>query len=187
MFFCAPSGNSCGDCRRRPSGSPECFGLGGPGARCCRPETTGGNQIGLFDQLRERQHRGHGIPTQHGLIVTNQHVVGTCEPDELQVISSASQRVTLTRAIIDKDRDLALLRPSRNILGGLELSAAKKPLPGTVVSTWGYQFLYNGYYPLLSVGYVAGYREVQLSNRRKVKHVIVNGAFNHGNSGGRFL
>ena len=130
---------------------------------------------------------GTGFLLNNGLIVTNQHVVGTCEPDELQVISSASQRVTLTRVIIDKDRDLALLRPSRNILGGLELSAAKKPLPGTVVSTWGYPFLYNGYYPLLSVGYVAGYREVQLSNRRKVKHVIVNGAFNHGNSGGRFL
>jgi hypothetical protein len=36
------------------------------------------------------------------------------------------------------------------------------------------------------VGYVSGYR-VDSSNGREVKHIVVNGAFNHGNSGGPLL
>jgi hypothetical protein len=54
------------------------------------------------------------------------------------------------------------------------------------VTTWGYPFVYNGTSPLLSVGYVAGYRSVS-DHDKSVKHIIVNGAFNHGNSGGPLL
>ncbi len=43
--------------------------------------------------------------------------------------------------------------------------------------------MYNGPAPILSVGYVAGYASRSLG-RRTAKHVIVNGAFNPGNSGG---
>ena len=39
---------------------------------------------------------------------------------------------------------------------------------------------------MLSVGYVSGYRE-DSSNERAVKHIVVNGAFNQGNSGGPLL
>jgi len=46
--------------------------------------------------------------------------------------------------------------------------------------------LYNGISPLLSVGYVSGYRE-DTSSGKSVKHIVVNGAFNHGNSGGPLL
>jgi len=119
--------------------------------------------------------------------LTNQHVIGSCDADELLVISSSNERPKLSQRVFDKDRDLALLKPVEKISGGLELASEKDPLPGTAVSTWGYPFLYNGYYPLLSVGYVAGYRDVQMPDNKKVKHVVVNGAFNHGNSGGPLL
>ena len=38
----------------------------------------------------------------------------------------------------------------------------------------------------MSVGYVSGYRE-DSSSGQAVKHIVVNGAFNHGNSGGPLL
>jgi hypothetical protein len=130
---------------------------------------------------------GTGFLLSNGLIVTNRHVIGSCEAGELLVISSSNKRVTLTQRVFDEDRDLALLKPSETLSGGLQLASDKDiPLPGTSVSTWGYPFLYNGYYPLLSVGYVAGYRDVQKGDKH-IKHIIVNGAFNHGNSGGPLL
>jgi hypothetical protein len=46
--------------------------------------------------------------------------------------------------------------------------------------------VYDGISPLLSVGYVSGYRE-DTSKGKAVKHIVVNGAFNHGNSGGPLL
>jgi len=129
---------------------------------------------------------GTGFLLSNGLLVTNQHVVGNCDAGELLVVASSDKRVQITRRIVDKDRDLALLKPSERLDGGLELAKKGDPVPGTTVSTWGYPFLYNGFYPLLSVGYVAGYRNVQTSNQI-VKHIVVNGAFNHGNSGGPLL
>jgi S1-C subfamily serine protease len=131
---------------------------------------------------------GTGFLLSNGLIVTNHHVIGSCKPDELLIISSSNQRVPLSQSLFDEDRDLALLKPSETLSGGFELASDKQPLPGTTVSTWGYPFLYNGYYPLLSVGYVAGYRDAQATPSSKhVKHIVVNGAFNHGNSGGPLL
>jgi hypothetical protein len=81
---------------------------------------------------------------------------------------------------------LALLKPSNKLTGGLELADDQDPTPGTTVSTWGYPFVYNGVSPLLSVGYVAGFKNAGNSDK-PVKHIIVNGAFNHGNSGGPLL
>jgi hypothetical protein len=91
--------------------------------------------------------------------------------------------------IKDADRDLALLIPTEKLVNGLKLAETDNPPPGTPVTTWGYPFIYNGASPLLSVGYVAGFREVTPDNAKdkKIKHIIVNGAFNHGNSGGPLL
>ncbi len=110
--------------------------------------------------------------------MTNYHVIGSCEAGELLVISSSNTRVTMSQREFDEDRNLALLKPAETLSGGLQLSTDRDPPPGTSVSTWGYPFLFNGYYPLLSVGYVAGYRKVQKG---------VNGAFNPGNSRGPLL
>jgi hypothetical protein len=130
---------------------------------------------------------GTGFLLSNGLIVTNRHVIGACEARELRVISSSSKRVTVSQRIFDEDRDLALLMPAEKLSGGLELAAIADPLPGTAVSTWGYPFIYNGYYPLLSVGYIAGYRDDLRPDGKRVKRIVVNGAFNHGNSGGPLL
>jgi|SRR5271157_811297 len=121
-----------------------------------------------------------------GNIVTNAHVVDTCTEKTLIVISSTNVKIGFTRAIIDADRDLAILVPSEKLSGGFKLAANDSPEPGTAVTTWGYPFVYDGVSPLLSVGYVAGFREENPHDKR-VKHIVVNGAFNHGNSGGPLL
>jgi hypothetical protein len=132
---------------------------------------------------------GSGFLLASGVIVTNSHVVSGCTEQNLVAISTANKTITFSRVIPDFNRDLALLIPSEKLTGGLMVSASDRPVPGTPVTTWGYPFLYNGASPLLSVGYVAGFRDVQPENRvgKAVKHIVVNGAFNHGNSGGPLL
>lgn len=49
-----------------------------------------------------------------------------------------------------------------------------------------YPLPYDGATPLLSAGYISGFR-TDTTNGRPVKHIVVNGAFNHRNSGGPLL
>ena len=126
---------------------------------------------------------GTGFLLDDRVVVTNSHVVGSCGESALFAISSKNDHVRFTKIINDKQRDLALLIPDGHLSHGLALASAKPPAPGTTVSTWGFPLLYNGTTPLLSVGYVSGFRTDE-SNGKPVKHIIVNGAFNHGNSGG---
>lgn len=131
---------------------------------------------------------GSGFLLDTGVLVTNSHVVGDCTEKNLFAIGTDNQRLTFSHIINDTERDLALLIPASKLSGGLKLADIDGPEPGTLVSTWGYPFVYNGASPLLSVGYVAGYRNFQKApNSKSVKHIIVNGAFNHGNSGGPLL
>jgi hypothetical protein len=129
---------------------------------------------------------GTGFLIDTGVIVTNAHVTATCDQTTLFAISTANERIRFSTVIKDQERDLALLLPTAHIGGGFRLAANEDIVPGTEVSTWGYPFFYNGVSPLLSVGYVSGYRTVQ-SNDKNVKHIVINGAFNHGNSGGAIL
>jgi S1-C subfamily serine protease len=130
---------------------------------------------------------GSGFLLDTGVVVTNVHVVATCTKETLVGVSAENKHIKFSSIIADKDRDLALLVPEDKLTHGLKLGSKDTVEPGTVVSTWGYPFLYNGASPLLSVGYVAGYREQTSPGSRPVKHIIVNGAFNHGNSGGPLL
>ena len=129
---------------------------------------------------------GSGFLLDTGIIVTNVHVVATCTEQTLVGISTTNKSVKFSRIVLDAGRDLALLVPAEKLTNGLKLAAKDSPVPGTTVSTWGYPFGYNGISPLLSVGYVSGYREDN-SSGKTVKHIVVNGAFNHGNSGGPLL
>jgi len=129
---------------------------------------------------------GTGFLLSSGVVVTNAHVVGTCGEQNLVGITASNQRIHFKKVITDQVRDLALLVPERNLGPGFKLAVKGNPLPGTTVSTWGYPLLYNGTSPLLSVGYISGYRQ-DSSSGRAVKHIVVNGAFNHGNSGGPLL
>jgi hypothetical protein len=129
---------------------------------------------------------GSGFVIEPGLMVTNAHVVSSCTADTLLGVSNSNRPVHFSKVITDSARDLSILIPRDGVTHGLKLASKDNPLPGTVVSTWGYPLLYNGTTPLLSVGYVSGYRD-DTSGGRSVKHIVVNGAFNHGNSGGPLL
>ncbi len=129
---------------------------------------------------------GTGFLLESGVVVTNAHVVGTCNDQNLFGLTAENHQIKFRKVIPDTRRDLALLVPSSAMKGGLKLASKDSPVPGTTVSTWGYPLLYNGTSPLLSVGYVSGYRKDD-SSGSSVKHIVVNGAFNHGNSGGPLL
>ena len=97
--------------------------------------------------------------------------------------SARGEVVQFKNLVTDVGRDLALLRPTKALSGGFDLGQDVNPPPGTPVTTWGFPLTYNGPAPLLSVGYVAGYNAAQ-SGSTTVRHIVVNGAFNPGNSGG---
>jgi S1-C subfamily serine protease len=128
---------------------------------------------------------GSGFLLDTGIVVTNVHVVATCTEQTLVGISTSNKQVKFSHIIRDASRDLALLVPADKLANGLKLAVKDSPEAGTTVSTWGYPFGYNGISPLLSV-VSAGYREDTQSGKT-VKHIVVNGAFNHGNSGGPLL
>jgi hypothetical protein len=115
--------------------------------------------------------------------VTNAHVVNGCTEHDLYAVTPLGKRLTFSRVVSDPNRDLAALRPTEKIRGGLELGLNDDPPLGTTVTTWGFPLIYNGPSPILCVGYVAGYNAVTVGGRT-VKHIVVNGAFNPGNSGG---
>ena len=117
---------------------------------------------------------GSGFLLNSGVIVTNAHVVGTCTEQSLIGIGVTNNRVKFSRVIKDVDRDLALLVPDKKLENGLKLAKSDTPPPGTVVTTWGYPFLYDGASPLLSVGYVAGFRDVGSGNTPGKKSNILS-------------
>ena len=121
-----------------------------------------------------------------GIMVTDNHVVEGCLAQDLVATSSSGEAVTFSKMVTDSARDLALLKPAKHINGGLALGDDKLLKVGESVTTWGFPLIYNGPAPLLSVGYLSGFEAVQ-EGRRTVKHLVVNGAFNPGNSGGPLL
>lgn len=140
------------------------------------------------------QMKGTSFLLKAGLVVTNNHVVKDCTKDNLEARSPLGKKITFSVLVTDSIRDLAVLRPAERLQGGLELAADANPPLETAVSTFGFPLSFNGPPPILSVGYVAGYREVNVDNfgaedptgksSHSVRHIIVNGAFNPGNSGG---
>jgi S1-C subfamily serine protease len=119
---------------------------------------------------------GSGFLLETGTMVTNSHVVATCTEKTLYGISTTNIRVSFSHIIKDTNRDLALLIPLENLPNGLKLTPDGNPAPppGTPVTTWGYPFVYNGASPLLSVGYVAGFRTAfpDDGKGKGTKHVI---------------
>jgi S1-C subfamily serine protease len=139
--------------------------------------------------------KGSGFLLSTGVIVTAAHVVCGCDAQELKGLTPLGVPVTFRAAISDKSRDIAALSPTNTLSGGLELGSDVTLTLGQRVETWGFPLIYNGPAPLLSVGYVAGYYEAAekdactgvVNATRKIKHIVVNGAFNPGNSGGALL
>jgi S1-C subfamily serine protease len=126
-----------------------------------------------------------------GIITTNSHVVGSCSAQDLVGKSSVADDVKFVDMKTDPNRDLALLCPSKPLPFSLELNGDENSLVETEVETWGYPLSHDGPDPLLSRGYVAGYTMGKDSNGQPtnppVRHLIVNGAINLGNSGGPLI
>lgn len=130
--------------------------------------------------------KGSGFLIDNGLIVTNEHVITGCSTNQIFAISAYGQKIPISQKWIDSDRDLAVLRPAITQTGGLSIVKDNDLKVGESVTTWGYPLGYNGPAPLLSVGYLAGFNSYQTAKGQK-KHLVVNGAFNSGNSGGTLL
>jgi hypothetical protein len=96
------------------------------------------------------------------------------------------EEVSFTKLVTDDVRDLAALKTSNALEGRLELGPDADPPPEARVKTWGFPLSYEGLAPLLSMGYIAGYIPRQVGHRT-IKHLVVNGAFSPGNSGGPLI
>jgi hypothetical protein len=130
--------------------------------------------------------KGTAFLLKTGTMVTDNHVVDGCSSTDLWAMSPLGEKITFSKIVTDPNRDLALLRPVNRLEGGFELGSDASPKVETRVTTWGFPLIYNGPAPLLSVGYVAGYNDAHVG-KAIVKHIVVNGAFNPGNSGGPLL
>src|ERR1041385_5966173 len=134
--------------------------------------------------------KGTGFVLSGGnVITTNSHVVGTCTAQELIGHSAVTdEQVQFIAMRKDDNRDLAILCASKPLPFSLRLSSDENPPVETDVETWGYPLTHEDPAPLLSRGYVAGYStRVRGPGVTPVKHLIVNGAFNPGNSGGPLI
>lgn len=128
--------------------------------------------------------KGTGFLIKSGHIITNWHVIRDCNVTEVFAISSNGKRILFQNMLSDENRDLAILKPTEQLGNGLEIIDQNLEV-GTQVSTWGHPLGYSGPAPILSVGYLAGFREHRKDVISKVvKHYVINAAFNPGNSGG---
>lgn len=129
--------------------------------------------------------KGTGFFYKSGHIITNEHVVRGSLLGDIFAINYKGERINFTKVGVDVYRDLAFLTPKEALQGGLEIDTTSPLLLyGTEVTTWGHPLGYNGPLPILSVGNLAGTVNRINVNPKTVKHIIVNGAFNQGNSGG---
>jgi hypothetical protein len=134
------------------------------------------------------QKKGTGFLIESGAIVTNEHVSNGCTAANMEAYSANGSKVSFSEMVVDADRDLAVLLPKQKLTGGVALGSDATLNLGQSVTTWGYPLIYSGPAPILSVGYAAGFNAARVKTKagseRVVKHIIVNGAFNPGNSGG---
>lgn len=130
--------------------------------------------------------KGTAFLLRSGHLVTNEHVVRDCPLQELVGYSAAGQRIAFSDVFVDPRRDLAILRPEPRQSGGLNVRSEGDLAVGAQVCTWGYPLGYNGPAPLLTVGHLSGFIDdtPDRDPQKVVKHLVINGAFNPGNSGG---
>lgn len=128
--------------------------------------------------------KGTGFLMKRGHLVTNWHVIRDCNATEVFALSSDGKEILFQNVLSDENRDLAILEPTKNLGKGLEVADQNVEV-GIKVSTWGHPLDYSGPAPILSVGYLAGFRDYRKDERSEVvKRYVINAAFNPGNSGG---
>ncbi|MBI3325312.1 MAG: trypsin-like peptidase domain-containing protein [Nitrospinae bacterium] len=132
------------------------------------------------------RNKGTGFALRGGPLVTAEHVVRGCPLEKLMAVSSEGTAVSLKRLVVDARRDLALAFPVNAITGGLLLAGDVAPRVGVTIFTLGYPSPYHGPVPVITVGRLSGFRDHRISETEvdPAKHLVVNGAFKAGNSGG---
>jgi hypothetical protein len=100
-------------------------------------------------------------------------------------ITNKGRPLKIASVVVDDDLDLALLNPAQHIEApALTISESDQYGIGAQVSTWGYPAGYSGLAPLLSSGYLSGTDKLPGPSGKPVTRIVVNAAFNSGNSGG---
>lgn len=127
--------------------------------------------------------KGTGWLHKSGKVITNEHVVRGCGAVDILIISSTGHGIAVASVDVDAVLDLALLSPASPQAGGLELDVNPSLNVGMLLHAWGHPLGYNGPPPLLSVGYLAGFSQYGTAPHIR-RHLVVNGAYNPGNSGG---
>ena len=128
---------------------------------------------------------GTGFLHKSGVIITANHVVADCAPGDLIVLPVQGQKISITKIVSDARLDLALLTPSEKLSGPcLQISSDPKIAVGMQVSTWGFPEGYRGRPPLLTTGYISGIDYPNPNEKAELPRLVVNAAFNRGNSGG---
>jgi len=147
----------------------------------------------LYLRCAKSGKKGTAFVLSSGIVLTAAHVVCGCNAADVDATSTLNEPVGFSAIARDEDRDIAALVPKVKLSGGLELAADATLEVGQRTNTWGFPLIYNGPAPLLSVGYVSGLYEAteknfcdpnQDSTNLNFRHIVVNGAFNPGNSGG---
>lgn len=128
---------------------------------------------------------GTGFLHKSGNIVTAANVVKDCPSEQLIVLQVQGPPIKITNVVANTDLDLALLYPKESIRSPvLSISTNDQITIGSQVSTWGFPVGYTGTAPLLSSGYLSGIDRVKSPSGRLMPRLVVNAAFNSGNSGG---
>jgi S1-C subfamily serine protease len=147
----------------------------------------------LYLKCGKTNMKGTAFLLSTGVIVSAAHIACGCGDRDIMGTTTSGQSVTFSTVVRDEDRDLMAMVPTPPLTGGLELASASLIPISHQVNTWGFPLIYNGPAPLMSVGYVSGYYqapEKKACDATKsdptiaFTHIVVNGAFNPGNSGG---
>jgi S1-C subfamily serine protease len=132
-----------------------------------------------------KQSSGTGFLHKSGKIITVFHVVSGCSAQDIVLLGVLGQSIKVNNVVVDAVIDLALLTSAQDIKAPtLTISESDRHIIGSQVSTWGYPAGYTGLAPLLSSGYLSGTDNVPGPSGKPVTRIVVNAAFNSGNSGG---
>jgi hypothetical protein len=81
--------------------------------------------------------KGTGFLLKNGLVITAARVVGRCGAAQMTGVTSMGVPVSSSKLVLDTGKDLAALKPSTPLTGGLQPAGNVEPGLGTAVSTWG--------------------------------------------------
>jgi S1-C subfamily serine protease len=153
-------------------------------------DLSGGSKTAAYPSVfrvlcPRQQSGGTGFLHKSGKIITAFHVVSGCTADDIVLLGIQGEPIKVGSIVLDADVDLALLGPTQAVkVPALALSQDYEPSIGAQVSTWGFPDGYNGLAPLLSSGYFSGFDNAKGPTGKAVRRLVVNAAFNSGNSGG---